>query len=99
MLAFIAEQLELEPANFGDYAEREQTRREHLAEIQTLVGCRTFNRAIYRNLSAWLLPTALATKKGSALAAVALEELRHRRVMLPPVPLFRPAWCQLDCTW
>jgi hypothetical protein len=37
MLAFIAEQLALEPANFGDYAERDQPRREHLAEIQTLV--------------------------------------------------------------
>lgn len=42
MLAFIAEQLALEPANFGDYAERDQTRREHLAEIQTLVGYRIF---------------------------------------------------------
>ena len=30
MLAFIAEQLALEPASFGDYAERDQTRREHL---------------------------------------------------------------------
>jgi hypothetical protein len=34
MLSFIAEQLTLEPASFGDYAERDQTRREHLAEIQ-----------------------------------------------------------------
>src|SRR6266481_1628170 len=67
MLAFIAEQLALEPANFGDYAERDQTRREHLAEIQTLVGYRIFTRAIYRDMSAWLLPTALATEKGSAL--------------------------------
>jgi TnpA family transposase len=87
MLAFIAEQLALEPANFGDYAERDQTRREHLAEIQTLVGYRIFNRAIYRDMSAWLLPTALATEKGSALAAVALDELRHRRVMVPPIPV------------
>jgi hypothetical protein len=87
MLAFIAEQLCLEPANFGDYAERDQTRREHLAEIQTLVGYRIFNRAIYREMSAWLLPTARATEKGSALAAVALEELRHRRVMVPPIPV------------
>ncbi len=36
MLAFIAD----------------QTRREHLAEIQTLVGYRIFTRAIYRDMSA-----------------------------------------------
>jgi len=38
-------------------------------------------------MSAWLLPTALATEKGSALAAVALAELRHRRVRVPPIPV------------
>ena len=38
-------------------------------------------------MSAWLLPTALATEKGSALAAIALDELRQRRVMVPPLPV------------
>jgi hypothetical protein len=36
------------------------------------VGYRIFTRAICRDMSAWLLPTALATEKGSALASVAL---------------------------
>ena len=85
MLTFIAEQLKIEANSFGDYAERDKTRRERLAEIQALVGYRTFSRAIYRDLSAWLLPAALATEKGSALAAIALEELRSRRVIVPPL--------------
>ena len=87
MLSFIAEQLTLEPASFGDYAERDQTRREHLAEIQAVAGYRVFTRGIYRELSAWLLPTALATEKGSALAAMTLDELRTRRIMVPPLPV------------
>ena len=85
MLTFLAEQLKIEAASFADYAERDKTRREHLAEIQSLVGYRIFNRPIYRDLSGWLLPTALATEKGGALAAIALEELRSRRVIVPPL--------------
>ncbi len=36
--AFVAEQLDLDPAQFGDYAERDQTRREHVLEIQATLG-------------------------------------------------------------
>lgn len=107
MLAFIAEQLALDPASFGDYAERDQTRRAHLVELQTALGYRLFTRGLYRELAAWLLPTALATEKGAALAAMALDELRTRRVMVPPLPVIerlcrevrarahRQLWCAL----
>jgi hypothetical protein len=36
LCAFVAEQLGLDAAQFGDYAERDQTRREHLLEIASI---------------------------------------------------------------
>lgn len=87
LLAFVAEQLALDPVSFGDYAERDQTRRAHIAELQTTLGYRPFSRGLYRELAAWLLPTALATEQGVALAANLLDEMRARRVIVPPLPV------------
>lgn len=84
---FVAEQLDIDPASFGDYAERDQTRREHLAEIQTTLGYRTLTRSLYRQLSVWLMPTALATEHGPTLVATLLEELRTRHLICPPLPV------------
>lgn len=87
MLDFIADQLSLAPAAFVDYAQRDQTRREHLAEIQTSQSYRRFSRTLYRELAAWLLPIALTTEKGPALVATLLDELRVRHVICPPLPV------------
>ncbi len=81
LCAFVAEQLSLDAALFGDYAERDQTRREHVLEIETALGLRPFTRTLYRELAAWLLPTALATDHGPTLVATLLEELRTRRIV------------------
>ena len=87
MLAFVADQLGLDPASFGDCAERDQTRRAHLAEIQSTLGYRLFDRTMYRDIAGWLLPTALATERGVTLTSVALEELRARRIIIPMLPV------------
>jgi hypothetical protein len=86
LCAFVAEQLGLDAAHFGDYAERDQTRREHALEIQAALGLRPLSRALYRELAAWLLPTALATDHGPTLVATLIEELRTRRIVCPPLP-------------
>jgi hypothetical protein len=85
LCAFVAEQLGVDVACFGDYAERDQTRREHVLEIQTALGLRPLTRALYRELAAWLLPTALATDHGPTLVTTLLEELRARRIVCPPL--------------
>ena len=84
--AFVAEQLGLDAAHFGDYAERDQTRREHVLEIQADLGLRPMTRAMYRDVAAWLLPTALATDHGPTLVTAVLEELRARHIVGPPLP-------------
>ena len=82
---FVAEQLSLAATQFGDYAKRDQTRREHVLEIENALGLRPLTRALYRELAAWLLPTALATDHGPTLVATLLEELRARRIVCPPL--------------
>jgi hypothetical protein len=84
LCAFVAEQLGLDAAHFGDYAERDQTRREHA--LEAALGLRPLTRALYRELAAWLLPTALATDHGPTLVANLIEELRTRRIVCPPLP-------------
>jgi hypothetical protein len=86
LCAFVAEQLGLDAADFGDYAERDQTRREHVLEIETALGLRPLTRVLYRELAAWLLPTALATDHGPTLVTTLLEELRARRIVCPSLP-------------
>ena len=84
--AFVAEQLGLDAAHFGDYAERDQTRREHVLEIQAALELRPLTRALYRDVAAGLLPTALATDHGPTLVAALLEELlrQPRQAATPP---------------
>ena len=52
LCAFVAEQLGLDAAHFGDYAERDQTRREHVLEIETALGLCPLTRVLYRELAA-----------------------------------------------
>src|SRR5271167_3256911 len=44
MLAFIAKQAACEPEDFGAYAQRGETRREHLGELQIYLDVRSFRR-------------------------------------------------------
>ena len=85
LCAFVAEQLSLAATQFGDDAKRDQTRREHVLEIENALGLRPLTRGLYRELAAWLLPAALATDHGPTLVATLLEELRARRIVCPPL--------------
>jgi hypothetical protein len=49
-------------------------------EIQDALGLHPLTRSMYRELAAWLLPTALATDHGLTLVASLIEELRSRRI-------------------
>jgi hypothetical protein len=86
LCAFVAEQFGLDAAHFGGYAERDQTRREHVLEIKAALGLQPLTHAMYREVAAWLLPTALATDHGPTLVSAVLEELRSRHIVCPPLP-------------
>jgi hypothetical protein len=69
------------------YAQRDETRREHLLELQNHYRIGSFTLGQYRSLAGWLLPTALQTNGGIALVRVAIEDLRRRSVIIPRLPV------------
>ena len=85
VLGLIAVQLQIPIVAWDLYADRDETRREHLAELLSLLDMKQFSTRHYRALSEWLEPTALQTTRGMVLAQVVVEELRKRLIVLPPV--------------
>lgn len=83
MLRFIARQVDASPASLPRYAARDQTRREHLVELQQRLGWRLFNGVAYRDLSRWLMAPARSVDRGVALVEALMEELRRRRILAP----------------
>jgi TnpA family transposase len=45
MLGVVAQQLKLEPDLWAEYGKRDETRREHLSEMERVLGFRTFGLA------------------------------------------------------
>ena len=84
---FVAHQLGLDPGGWTEYAQRDETRREHLQLIIAAGGYRPFSVAFYRELAVWLLPLAMQSDQGMVLAQAVLEELRNRKVIVPPIPV------------
>jgi hypothetical protein len=76
ILNLIAEQLQIPVAAWELYAGRDETRREHLIELLSLLGMEQFSARHYGMLSQWLEPTALQTTRGIILAQAVVEELR-----------------------
>jgi hypothetical protein len=60
----LAWQLDHSPSAWASYAERDETRREHLAEVQAHYPLPSFSIGQYRSFAAWLKPTALQTNRG-----------------------------------
>ncbi len=83
LLTFVSEQIQVDQNLMDQYAIRDQTRREHLVKLQNLYGFQPFTMSLYRDLSVWLLPTAIKTDKGSVLVASLLDEMRHRKIIVP----------------
>jgi TnpA family transposase len=67
MLRFIARQIGPEPTALADYAQRDETRREHQQELLTAFGWKTIDRLTYRVLSIDLLRACNCCMKVSKL--------------------------------
>lgn len=84
-LAFVGEQLGIEPQTLAEYATRGPTRYEQLDALRDVFGFRSFCRPIQAELQAWLLPVALTTTNGPVLARMLLDEVRRRRIIVPGI--------------
>jgi hypothetical protein len=85
LLSYVAQQVNVGAEAWKRCGQREQTRREHLLELQEVFGFKPFTGSHYRSAVAQLADVALQTDKGIVLATVLLESLRGQTVLLPGV--------------
>ena len=87
LLRLVAAQLKVSPEHWAAYGKREQTRREHLVELQTVFGFRPFGKRHYRATVLGLEELAWQTDKGVVLAAALVDRLRQQSILLPTLPV------------
>jgi TnpA family transposase len=83
MIAFVADQLSVPAAAFADYAQRDQTRREHAVELQRYLSLRSFGLADWRACLRVGTDAAWATDRGEPIVQRMLAHLRANGVLLP----------------
>jgi len=71
------------PDDFGRYATRAPTLREHRAEIEALLGLRAFDRADMRAMLVLGMEVATSTDRGEPIVAAMMERLRLNRIVVP----------------
>ncbi|MBB6117948.1 hypothetical protein F4826_004928 [Rahnella inusitata] len=75
--------MKLQPDLWAEYASREVTRWEHLAELYRYLELSPFNRALQKICIRHLYPHAMRTDKGFLLAEGMLSWLRNNNVIFP----------------
>ena len=85
LLNFIGAQIGIDVAVFADYAKREQTRREHAAELQQLTGLRTADRESRRRALLAGVDVAMRTDKGLEIAKAIVKSFRDGGILVPGV--------------
>ena len=83
LLRMVAAQIKVPIDAWQDYGHREQTRREHLLELQTVFGFKSFTGAHYRQAIQMLTDLAMQTDKGIVLAMALVDNLRQQSIILP----------------
>lgn len=84
ILEIAAKQLKVSSGVWEEYGQREQTRREHLLELQAAYQYRLFGINDYQDALNLVTKTALQTDKGIVLAIESVEYLRKNSILLPP---------------
>jgi hypothetical protein len=83
LLHFLGDQLGVSPVVFADYARRDETRREHLIEVQGYLSLRAAAREDRRSALLAAINAAAAADKGLPIAEAVVKSFRDRGVLLP----------------
>jgi len=83
LLRLVATQLKMAGECWEEYGQRDQTRREHLAELQAVFGFQPFGTPHYRPAVQSLDDLAWQTDKGILLATALIQGLRKQSILLP----------------
>jgi TnpA family transposase len=73
MVAFLAQQLGVGSDVYSEYAHRDETRREHLGDIQSYLCVRPFSRGDYRYVAKIATTEAIGTDRGHAIVAAIVD--------------------------
>lgn len=85
LLDIVGRQLRIEPDIWPQYAQRPETRREHLLELQAWLKLTPFTVTDYRHFVHQLADLAQQTDRGIVLAEALIELLRQQRIILPTI--------------
>lgn len=83
LLDLVAAQLKIPVESWAEYGQRAETRREHLLELQSVFGFRSFSMQDYGPSVNSLGELAWQTDKGIVLATALVERLRRQAILLP----------------
>lgn len=98
LLRLVANQLKVGIESWDEYGQREQTRREHLVELQTVFGFQPFTIGHYRQAVQLLTELAMQTDKGIVLARALIEHLRRQSVIVPALNAVASTICSSAAT-
>jgi hypothetical protein len=82
LLKLVADQLKVSTERWDEYGKREQTRRNHLVELQTTFGFQIFTIGHYQQAVRTLTELAMQTDKGIVLASALIEHFRRKSIVL-----------------
>jgi hypothetical protein len=85
LLAIVGQQLRIETDIWPQYAQRSETRREHLAELQAWLNLSPFAISDFRRFVHQLTDLAQQTDRGIVLAEALVEMLRQQHIVMPAV--------------
>jgi hypothetical protein len=85
LLNLVSSQLKIPPENWNDYGQRDQTRREHQAELQAWLKLTPFSTTDFRRFVHQLAELAQQNARGIVLAEALIELLRQQRIILPTI--------------
>jgi hypothetical protein len=83
MVAFVAEQIDVQATMLAEYGRRSQTRREHAIEAQRHLGLHPAGREDRRAALLAAITTAAATDQGKPIAEAVIAAFRERHSLLP----------------
>jgi TnpA family transposase len=85
VVAFVADQLELSAVVLADYADRDETRWDHLPQVMDHLGFRRLQTSDRKDLVVWLGERALERDRPSLLLQQACERLYQLRLVRPAI--------------
>jgi hypothetical protein len=85
VLKLVADQLGVAVDQWNKYGHREQTRREHLLELQGWLKLIPFGIAEYRQIVYQLAELAQQTDRGIVLVEALIDMLRNQSIILPAI--------------